>query len=312
MATESSRKSLLRSTVGRSGVTKPHPRVPTKRTRQISATLSLPEEDVEIPDGDKPRNVKFVIALDYGTTFTSVSYLKFDRLHPPSVLHGEDIKSIRGYPDAPQFHGAEARAEVPTESWYSSSYFWGYQVQQQLRIPRGNTEHPQNRRIRWSKLLLYNNSITTGPRNQLIDTLNRLRKSESSVIEDYLIKLFEHTKQQLTETECYKEGDEVELVLCVPAAWSPAASRRMQAILEVVIKRSRFGSLNNLFIVSEPEAAAAYVLEAAPGHVDVRVRRSSYTFVLFTYHGQSRLSMQFLLGRKGRLLWSVTLAEAPL
>jgi hypothetical protein len=43
----------------------------------------------------------------------------------------------------------------------------------------------------------------------------------------------------------------------------------MQKAMEKAIRDSGLGSMENLFIVAEPEAAAAYVLD---GHNDVNVR----------------------------------------
>ncbi len=55
--------------------------------------------------------------------------------------------------------------------------------------------------------------------------------------------------------------------MCVPAIWEQAACRGMQTAMATALKQAQFtrvrvenNSIENLFIVSEPEAAAAYVL----------------------------------------------------
>jgi hypothetical protein len=63
----------------------------------------------------------------------------------------------------------------------------------------------------------------------------------------------------------FSDACPVEFVLCVPPIWTLKASRIMQANIKRAIHESGFGSVendsvNNLFIVSEPEAAAAHVL----------------------------------------------------
>lgn len=55
----------------------------------------------------------------------------------------------------------------------------------------------------------------------------------------------------------------IEHVLCVPNAWTSQACRKMQAAMATAIQRSALGSMKDFFLVTEPEAAASYVL-----HVD--------------------------------------------
>jgi hypothetical protein len=63
-----------------------------------------------------------------------------------------------------------------------------------------------------------------------------------------------------------------EIVLCVPAIWTQKACRDMQTAMARAMGQARFegvdvrnNSIENLFIVSEPEAAAAYVLATERG-----------------------------------------------
>jgi hypothetical protein len=153
----------------------------------------------------------------------------------------------------------------------SEEYFWGYGVQEQLKLPDSNRD--QKRRIARSKLLLDTTESTAILREQLSDTLKslkkrRLIKDDADVIADFLEHLFHHTKDQLSQSYSFDEACLVEFVLCVPAIWNQKACRTMQTAMEAAIRRSGLGSVasgsvDNLFIVSEPEAAATCVLAAS-------------------------------------------------
>ena len=151
----------------------------------------------------------------------------------------------------------------------SAPLFWGFGVQKQLKnmdIPKDGT-----RRLTRFKLMLDENNLETKDvRADLSVILKNLKKSktikqDTDVVGDYLEQLFKHTKEELRKLKEYNESTFIELVLCVPAVWPSKACRVMQAAMNTAARRSEFGnlvdgSLDNLFIISEPEAAAACVL----------------------------------------------------
>jgi hypothetical protein len=279
--------------------------------------------DAEAPPGDK----RFIVAIDFGTTFSSVSFLALpretgtnDELNAHMYL--DEIQSIVNYPDEPRCGHLAKRKEVPTEIWYpkkayldqtlfgarnlpsdiiivddldddqpqnrdqnpdegadmetdedadneeNKDTFWGYEVQQQLRYP--DTNRNQNRRMARFKLLLDESDLTRKVRLDLEPNCKELKrkkiiKHKEDVIADYLKYLFSHAKDELIKDHDFSDACPVEFVLCVPPIWTPKASRIMQTNMERAIRESGFGSVendsvDNLFIVSEPEAAAAYVL----------------------------------------------------
>ena len=164
----------------------------------------------------------------------------------------------------------------------SAPLFWGFGVQKQLKnidIPKDGT-----RRLTAFKLMLDEKSEATEDiRAELSIILKNLKKSRlikqnTDVISDYLEQLFRHTKDELRRLGEYSAKVPVEFVLCVPAACPSRACRIMQAAMNAAAKRSELGglvdgSLDNLFIVSEPEAAAACVL--AEDNNDIYVGCSS-------------------------------------
>jgi hypothetical protein len=147
-------------------------------------------------------------------------------------------------------------------------YYWGYTVAQKLSDP--DIFEELSRRISRSKLLLDRSAHTRRIRQQLARTVQELSRSrlirdETDVIADYLTHLFKHAKSQMAVNYQYNEACPVEFVLTVPAMWTEKARRVMQNAMTRALRDSRFikGALydiDNLFIVTEPEAAATYVL----------------------------------------------------
>jgi hypothetical protein len=311
-------------------------------------------EDVEMKDpdheGDQPVASKhFTVAIDFGTTFSSVSFIALESPETKRRIHPNQICSVEQYPYAPSLY-YEQRKEVPTESWYprvalrddvydtepqdmsardgssedgsdtdrqatrvetthggatagptgdeeeeeageedageedaddetSREYFWGYGVQKQLQYPDSN--RAQTRRIARSKLLLDTSPYTATIRAHLKPSLDQLKKlkvikEDTDVITDFLEHLFQHTKAQLIRSHGFHDACSVEFVLCVPAIWTQKACRTMQTAMATAMSRSGFGkadggSVDNLFIVSEPEAAAACVLAESGQSILVRI-----------------------------------------
>jgi hypothetical protein len=272
-----------------------------------------------------------IIALDFGTTFSSVAYARVEKGMRREDLQIDSIMCIENYSDYLPPPGMwEPRQDVPTELWYdintqrtqdsqslsssqvelnrsppveydvnndessSSAYdsmdeagideielegqrktereskaqYWGFGVQRQLKrmdIQRGNA-----RRISRFKLLLDQNVATKDVREGLAPILKSLRnkgiiRTDTDIFTDYLTHLLRHTKEELRKSAHLKDDIPIEFVLCVPAKWSSKGCRVMQASMRRAVEKSGLGNeaengVCNLFILSEPEAAAACVL----------------------------------------------------
>jgi hypothetical protein len=271
----------------------------------------------------------FVVGIDYGTTFTSVSYFVYSNADGTRHAKISDVKTIKNWPDDPTCGSAE---QVPTETWYSkiplqrsplvdqyddpasslqlqdgtleavpsqdenvdpndieendgmdtdesTEFLWGYTVHYQMYIAR--TTRNLNRHIPRPKLMLVNTSYTQKDRLVLRHQLNQLIKKGlirkygkrhepddrdvRDVIADFLIKVFQHTKEQLVEYEGLRDHCKVDFVITVPTIWSQESSRVLQVCVEDAIRATGFGrltneSISNLFIIPEPEAAATFLL----------------------------------------------------
>jgi hypothetical protein len=160
---------------------------------------------------------------------------------------------------------------------------WGFEVQNQLATE--DVHQDCDRRIARFKLLL-DQPRDKGQKIEQIkmDTMARLKKlrklklieSNTDVVTHFLEKLFFHIKEELQQVDRLDPAVKVEFVLCVPAEWPSKACRIMQDSMAKAARRSNLGllkdgSLDNLFIVSEPEAAAACIMAERGNDIFVRL-----------------------------------------
>jgi len=153
----------------------------------------------------------------------------------------------------------------------SKEFLWGYSVSYQRY--NAHTTRNSMRRIKHAKLMLVQTPYTKDERTELRRKVNHLinrkiirkygKRSEPDVrdvrdlITDFLIKVFRHTKEQLTIYEDFSDQSSVEFVISVPTIWSSEGSRVLQVCVETAIDatglgRLKDGSVDNLFIIPEP------------------------------------------------------------
>jgi hypothetical protein len=301
-----------------------------------------PDTLMQDSDADATPNTRhFVVAVDFGTTFSSVAYVGYTHPSQRCRIGFQQVEFVDRYPDHP--YGNFTCHDVPTEIWYSqrtakpihhdrddfehqtladdissgdndddasdtdassegtsepdqlfsallngdskpASLFWGYGVQDQLKEADYDADH--SRHLSRFKLTLDESPYTANVRNTLSETCKSLKKmrlieDDTDVIADYLEQLFQHTKKRLIESEGYTDASTVEFVLCVPAIWEAKASRKMQVAMGRAIKNSGLGrlqngSINNLFLVSEPEAAAVCVLASEKTRLKVLLQKIDF------------------------------------
>ncbi|KAF4972875.1 hypothetical protein FSARC_646 [Fusarium sarcochroum] len=305
--------------------------------------------DLSILDkiGEDSLPKRLIIAIDFGTTYSAVSYVAIPEGCSSDAVDFGAIRSIENYPENRNFNSGDQMAmEVPSEVMYpldrhfrdqvnldhherefedelghdaetgafgptpginledrpqdgdgdismltdlSDQFRWGYQVHELWSLPATHSDK-NNQPLSRFKLLLDNSETTADVRAQLNATLDTLRsrrvvKGPLHVIADFLTYLLEHTQYELQD-KGFDNSYRREIVLCVPAIWTQKACRDMQTCLAVAMKRANFqgvdvqnNSIENLFIVSEPEAAAAYMLTTSPEI------KSGDTFVLLDAGG---------------------------
>jgi hypothetical protein len=273
---------------------------------------------------------RLIVAIDFGTTFSSVAYACVKNGMQPGELNIDNVRCIENYPDYRAPAGAqEPRYDVPTELWYDTSaesteiiystssqriapesnssdgyessnddpssseddfegarnqdyernssvdsirrskpQYWGFGVQKQLKmmdIPRHEA-----RRLSRFKLMLDRNEATITVRAGLAPIIQNLIKrkiikKDTDIFAQFLTQLLHHTKSELQKSRQLVDGMPIEFVVCVPAKWPSKGCRVMQTAMKIAVEESGLGnessnSACNLFIISEPEAAAACVL----------------------------------------------------
>ncbi|KAK2601847.1 hypothetical protein QQS21_004630 [Conoideocrella luteorostrata] len=279
---------------------------------------------------DEPFPNRLIIAVDFGTTYSAVSYVPVPQGCSSESVDPHSIQSIENYPSNWTYIANDQMVvEVPTEVIYplnrhfrdeetsnegpwnvvdgvqdeahtpesvsdpdldldhgsrhdedgdfdmmsdpSDDLFrWGYQVHELWSIPSTHSDSSTQPLSRF-KLLLDSSAVTQTLREKVQATVNELKrqrivKESTNIIADFLTHLLKHTQDEL-RNQGFDDSYRKEIVLCVPAIWTQKACRHMQTCLAIVMKRSCFqgvdvqnNSIENLFIVSEPEAAAAFVL----------------------------------------------------
>jgi molecular chaperone DnaK (HSP70) len=186
---------------------------------------------------------------------------------------GQSDEEMGGMGDEQE--GEDDHRSVPLNQTTSSTppIFWGFAVHQKLLEPF--LDKSGYNCIARPKLLLDNSQNTKRIRAELKPVLKRLKarktiNNNEDVIAHYLQKLFEHAKWELKNSHglSAREIERIEHVVCVPVIWSWKSLRGMENAMKVAIERSGLGTNNNLFLISEPEAAAARVRDP-PRHTSL-------------------------------------------
>ena len=244
------------------------------------------------------HGARAIVSLDFGTTFSSVGI---------SIRNGDNVTrshSISNYHDDPIVNN-QASFQVPTESLYCTAeqlqkirrhqnfeeieedqirtgpspvfYIWGYET---WAFNKFDSQQDRHNRISKPKLLLDDSVGTQSVRDRLRPILDRLRENkviteDEQVISDYLTRLFRHAKQQATQHFRLEEDMPAEHVATVPVTWGPKTLRKMQNAIAIAVESSQFGSMNNFFFISEPEAAAQFIIEKTR-EIKVSVERADW------------------------------------
>lgn len=149
--------------------------------------------------------------------------------------------------------------------------YWGYEVQHRLNMWHITREDVQT--LTRIKLHLVPKENTASIRAETEAILTDLKKrqiitADTDIYRDFLAQLLKHTKGQLSSLNKIHDDSLIQFVLCVPAKWPVKACQTMQRALEEAVEETGLShSANkdvcNLFMISEPEAAAECILSEA-------------------------------------------------
>lgn len=221
---------------------------------------------------DKVYNYR--IAIDFGTTFTSVAFIRTDV---------QKVLTIENFPKDPA--PDKNYTQVPTEIWYQHGAAkhavpasatsplpevkCGYEARDHMRLPDAElTElgYRSDGYVTKPKLLLDQSTHLQEIQGNLMSVVrqlesNHLIKNGEDIIERLITYYLEHTKRVLIRDNNYSKDSDVEVTFCVPVCWSAAAVAVMSACVQKAMKSVGLGrnGIHKIFVVNEAEAAAMCV-----------------------------------------------------
>ncbi|KAF6835704.1 Hsp70 family chaperone [Colletotrichum plurivorum] len=198
--------------------------------------------------GDGHEESTIVIGIDFGTTFSGVSW----------AFSGQpnDIEIITRWKAQLRFNSDTEK--TPSTLLYQGNHgdaVWGY------GIPASNGHEP----LKWFKLLLIDaNDLPRELRaSPQIATARKIlsdnNKNAIEVVSDYLKNLWDHSIESIKLTAGKKlvELCKFHVVITLPAIWPAYAKARMRrAAQKAGILDTRWAGQTTLSFISEPEAAA--------------------------------------------------------
>ncbi|KAK3897932.1 heat shock protein SSA3 [Staphylotrichum tortipilum] len=221
-------------------------------------------EELRLDDRRETDRLKIILGVDYGTTFTGVSYVTSDKT---SI---DDIDVIRTWPG--DGRPVEGNWKTPTVIAYgaenrgASRNYWGYEVR------RGMAS------CSWTKLLLDTSAETSDYDDPSLrsaagySSLFHLPEGKDAqmVCQDFLTEVYRFVVGNLKMRMTPEVFDmtPIECYLTVPAIWADKA----RAATWEAAKAAGFGSrkFDEIRMIAEPEAAAIAALrkDLRPGSVN--------------------------------------------
>jgi hypothetical protein len=235
------------------------------------------------------------VAVDFGTTYTTVAFVKGAKTSKDAIL------TVEGFPGDRCV--SRNGTQVPTEIWYLSdkdsalaplekhkgkkritdppNVLYGYEITRRLELPENDplrAAYKDSGHVTKPKLLLDNSHHLANMRGELMESLRQLRAGrligqDDDVITDLLTCFLQHTKDTLKRDYELTESNKVEITFCVPVCWSVGAIVTMNACAEKAMQKAKLGTDGTtvplMFLVNEAEAAAMYALTSKFFHLQV-------------------------------------------
>ncbi|EME86907.1 uncharacterized protein MYCFIDRAFT_172600 [Pseudocercospora fijiensis CIRAD86] len=197
---------------------------------------------------------KIVIGVDYGTTFTGISWVSTEGAHI-KVL--DDVHCVRDWPGGDNAWKAPTRIAYGDENG-SSGNVWGYEVA------------PRMKSYAWMKLLLDPEQMTKYDDPSLTKSQGEgvlrkpLNKTAVEICADYLTELASFAYQSLEKRVSPEvlQATPLDFWFTVPAVWSDKAKRDTLRAAQKAAKQAKLRAHpdSQVFLIREPEAAAIAVL----------------------------------------------------
>ncbi|KAG5804632.1 hypothetical protein H9Q74_011478 [Fusarium xylarioides] len=241
---------------------------------------------------------KLVMALDFGETNSSVSYTFIPEGVQPQNLQFQLRTVLNNFSRMMNCRDNSTHLQVPTLLRYPTDWVfqpldelteeqlgiirpdhdrihWGLQVQQDMSRVMSYSD-PDQMLLHGFKSLMAESAHHQVQNKRLTESLRQLSQKRTCaekipiqeilllVVIDYLTKLLSHAKDYIATSNAIST---TEMVICVPVSWKQKTLRDMQTCVNIAMKRVNFpgvrfsgGWMENVFMISEPEAAATQLL----------------------------------------------------
>ncbi|KAK4447403.1 hypothetical protein QBC34DRAFT_467550 [Podospora aff. communis PSN243] len=194
---------------------------------------------------DKQNNPRVILAIDYGTTFTGLSWME--------VLADGSHTTHKLFEDWPGLSSRKVPSAVSYTGSSDGQQQWGHDIQTGSEV------------LRWTKL-----ELRQGTR---VDELKKLRATvvpahlcmdAEDIITDYLKKVtrrwFEHMSAHNAST---LRNVPLDVVITNPAEWPYTAKNKTVRAVHSALSPGRFPTLRRTYLCSEPMASALYTAHSA-------------------------------------------------
>ncbi|KAI4924198.1 uncharacterized protein J4E92_007279 [Alternaria infectoria] len=195
---------------------------------------------------------RLVIGLDYGTTYTGVSFCESSK-----DKQADHIEVIHDWPSQSSKNATQEK--VPSEVAYrEEGILWG------ALIPADVPRHM------WTKLQLDPLQVgeVTKINREIAMSKGNANKQPDDVITDYLAQVKAHLLKNLDQKygRTLWRTMPITLVVTVPATWSDLAkSRTLEAVNKAGFNTLEFPQPVTTILTTEPEAAAIYTIRTFRG-----------------------------------------------
>jgi len=242
---------------------KPIPREPRPyRLRSTPTTQSV----VNLTEPTHPTERK-ILAVDFGTTYTSVGYysgkIDEDNYLLPGIA-SKEIVMVKDFLDAPPEGSQDTRSEVPTQVILAprevtgselnlDAHVWGYSVSQYTGKPQGHIKD------------------MFAPKQRSSSSVSPKEPSEAErAATTFLSLLFRHSKTYLTRYDIDLSHVD-EIVFTVPLVWDWSSRHRFlecasQSLVASGLLEADSKVLESLFVLGEPEAGACWYFLSQETH----------------------------------------------
>ncbi|CAD0107731.1 unnamed protein product [Aureobasidium uvarum] len=201
---------------------------------------------------------RLIVGIDFGTTFSGCALA-----YSGDPESADEIQVVKNWPGSNGITSDKVPSEIIYETTPPTSGIkrsWDGEAINNTKIRWGLEIKPDETRLRCLKLRLDPKQKLPDyvSEDELCKELKKSGKTAEEAISDYLTELYRRAKEALVKrfTPDMVSSTIIEVVLTVPAVWTDAAK---DATLRAAEKA---GMGPELYMISEPEAAAIYALKS--------------------------------------------------